>query len=614
MLASLILEKRHIRKSQVVFYSIIRGTNDGPRTLAELILRSKRDLVRIESLLTFLLTIISLALQFSSTIIFSDLQESLVVADPVHVPVTNHIVQRVNQTYGSSSPVPPVYAIYGEVPSNLTSLPDSRGFSDNGLKERALLPLRTAENRTAVRSYHGNAVVMSSRVACMRPQIKGVYSAAPQGYIDGSLGTVDYGRMVGTVDYGSSLLNAHDNSTLCSPGGCLNATFDCTIPGSSDGTPPDWKTSYCIMGGVGGDFWSPRGIIQWNKTDDPWTANNLVHLIFTTNMMASEWASLNQSRAVPSPADSSYGEWNSIQIMPGRFLNISVCFSALNIRLSSVSMIAAGNLEEPRGNSTITGPGDSSPVRTFLGTNSTKQSHQERGILTIQDVKEPAILSAVDPYKRGSGWTLAQISTGYFEWQVYQKLFRSDRTEADEGQKAALSWRGCVICSFYGSAEHDEVALLWEDTIKSTGRAAEAMQAHMTVLALTQYNEFLKAFTGTEDAEIAFTRRMQTAAHCGENGCKGLATVAALVGSCLVCILVVTVIYVYQIRLSRQGNVWHTVAQLVGDELMETLKEGNFSNDDALKRSLRKGGKDSLVKLGRSKCGMVHVVKCDEST
>ncbi|KAI1734303.1 hypothetical protein F4680DRAFT_438678 [Xylaria scruposa] len=288
--------------------------------------------------------------------------------------------------------------------------------------------------------------------------------------------------------------------------------------------------------------------------------------------------------------------------MPGRFLNISACFSALNIRLSSVSMAAASNLEEPRGNSTITGPGGSSPVRTFLGMNSTKQSHQGRGILTVQDVKEPAILSAVDTHKHGSGWTLAQISTGTSNRTSIESYSEATGPKPTKARKQRL----------VGVAEHDEMALLWEDTIKSTGRAAEAMQAHMTVLALMQYDEFLRTLTGTEDAEIAFTRRVQTATHCGENGCKGLATAATLVGCYLVCVLLVTVICAYQIRLSRQGNVWHTVAQLVGDELMETLKEGNLGNDDALKRSLRKEGKDSLVKLGRSKCRMVHVVKCNE--
>ncbi|KAI1326422.1 hypothetical protein F5Y16DRAFT_228577 [Xylariaceae sp. FL0255] len=83
MLASLYLERRNARKAQVGWLSVMRGLNNGPWKLARVILSSPSlDLILcLEFWLMILMAITTMALQFSSTILLSDIKTDVIVGN-----------------------------------------------------------------------------------------------------------------------------------------------------------------------------------------------------------------------------------------------------------------------------------------------------------------------------------------------------------------------------------------------------------------------------------------------------------------------------------------------------------------------------------------------------
>lgn len=140
-----------------------------------------------------------------------------------------------------------VFPVFGEAkPTNASLNPTLSGLSDTGLVQRALLPLSQSMNRTAVRLYTGNAMVLDSRTVCMPPSINGSISMfAPYG-TDHALGQLD-----GVLSYGSALKQATSGiSSLCDDGKCEQVGFSCSLPAS-----PIPSSSFCSITSVGGSLY-----------------------------------------------------------------------------------------------------------------------------------------------------------------------------------------------------------------------------------------------------------------------------------------------------------------------------------------------------------------------
>ncbi|KAI1084358.1 hypothetical protein F5B20DRAFT_568332 [Whalleya microplaca] len=551
MLAALILEQWKVRKSQIVHFFVIRGINDGPLSLMKLVIASRQGIVRIESLLVFALTLSTIAIQFSSTILFSDLLDSTLVGDLTPVNAKSYI----NHDFGSIwlsnyEQEKPTNAIYGEVQSNFSSSPDVHGFSDAGLKQRVVLPFATTENRTAIRSFQGNAAVMNSRVVCMRPNIKGIY------------------------------YNSHSTTQLCNSVGCYSANFNCSVAGVyTENSGP--QSSFCSVGAVG-----------WTNTDNPWTNNSLIYLIYASNMLTTDWSSLPGSHDFPAVPVDRYGEWSSYQILP-----------AFNFEISYVDMVASGPLKEPSGNWSMIDIGDSSALRTFYGTDPQRPSPAERGILTVTGLGKPGD-NSTNPVGSRNGYNQTLVQETY---KTLQTIFH---TALSTGGRP--TWQGCILCKVAGRTQHPESAALFGDTLRATGRAADALQSFLTSFALTFYYEYFKTFQGTTQVRTTCTRHVQTAQLWEKYGCKGLISVASLLGFHLFCVLLTTFLSCRRIRYSRQGNVWHAVSQLVGEELREVLEDANDMDDDTLENAMQKEGRNNLVRLEKSDGGRINVVICSD--
>ncbi|KAI0406948.1 hypothetical protein F4802DRAFT_555109 [Xylaria palmicola] len=602
MLASLFLERRQVLKSNAAQFSVLRAVNDGPLMLTTLIMKSFSRLVCIETVLVFAITISSFALQFSSTILFSDLQQSLIAADSASFPVYDYIPSSIGYLYASDIlQFPPVYATFGELPSNSSSSPDSKGFSATGPKTRAFVPWAEPENRTAIHSFSGNTVSLFSNVACMRPEMESNYTGIHQSIYGGS--PYIYGQVAGTLYYGKSLREAHSVPSLCDSEGCLARTFNCSVPGGKD-SDTGFSGSFCLIDVVYG---YPEGLGHSPGLDtvaEPWSNNSFVYLMFSTNMFTSDWNVSQSIQSLEAAPRMDTGEWIRYEIQPARYIDVTLCFSTFHADLAHVDMTATGRLVEPRGNWTSTGHGDTTPVRKYLGVSDKNSTMAERGILTIDSIKAPEKLSPLvtdKKFENQSDWTLAQLAGGLFGEGMYNFL----AGYWDPG----YSFQACTVCDFVGNTLHSELSALIQDTVSDTGRAADALQAYTTSLANTFYHEFAKGFTGTENVQTSFTKSVQVVQSCREYGCKGLISVASLVGFHLLCVAVVTFIYVRKTHYSRQGNFWHAVSQLTGPDLSGIIERSNDMSDKALAKEIEKEGEDTFMTLKRTESGRIDMVK-----
>ncbi|KAI7776575.1 hypothetical protein LA080_004780 [Diaporthe eres] len=254
MIAALLLERLSVPRSQAARASIMRGINDGPWKLVMLVASYKSKISAIfwhlEPWLIILVALLSLSLQFTSTILLSDMHPFAIIGDPNTKTAKGlcswpgkekfTLFQRglINNE--------PIYPVFGEIPTAHNSSPDSRGFSDTGLIQRGLLPMSDNDIRTSVREYDGMGIEMSSRVACMRPVISDASL-----YIDHGR----FGRLLGNLNYNQSLQDARPGTgPLCSLSEqCEQVVFDCAIPATL-WEIEKWAVGGCDVVGVGGNF------------------------------------------------------------------------------------------------------------------------------------------------------------------------------------------------------------------------------------------------------------------------------------------------------------------------------------------------------------------------
>ena len=163
MIAALVLEKRSIRRSQVAYFSVLRGINDGPRRLVKMMLRSKTSaiLLQVDFGLLILMVLVTTTLQFSSTLLLSDINNFIIVGDLDHAQVPSLIAYRQEdfaflKLGGAIQSGSPTFMTFAEAPSDSDALPNIHGFSDTGLLQRGFLPLRGSDRRTSLRHFQGN--------------------------------------------------------------------------------------------------------------------------------------------------------------------------------------------------------------------------------------------------------------------------------------------------------------------------------------------------------------------------------------------------------------------------------------------------------------------------
>lgn len=611
MIAALLLERLAVPRSQVARASVMRGINDGPLMLIMMMLSSKSNtssiLCHLEAWLILLVALLTLALQFTSTILLSDMRTFQMIGD-LNITTFNGLFtypgkEKFSLVEGLVITSAPVYPIFGETFTMHDSTPNSRGLSDTGLTQRGLLPMSNRDHRTSIREYDGMGMVMSSRVACMRPVITNAS-------LDFASETDGFWQLQGVLHYSQSLREAHPGTgPLCSVSeNCEKLSFECLMP---DPEEDAWATEACILDGVGGYF---RGSNQsmWDPADVPWSENSSIWLVYSTSMRSDLWGSMPPSLSMQSAQPSADNEWIMYEIVPDYFIKVAVCFSDFDFAYRDIRMRTAEATTEPSTNLSMVAHEKFSldKVQTYLGLDRSRQSVAERGILSLEVKPDEGT-----PYTRPPSHydLLNQPADNITPDALTASSIRlAIGYELCNGGSKNTAFGLCTHC--YTDTRilpHMEYAHLFSNMILGTpltsGRAADALHAFISVAGLNVYNRFLATSMNVpQQARVVTTREVTVPGSWPPStaSCAGLIAVASLLAAYLSLVAVTTVLYIRHTRYSRYGNVWHVISQLVdSEELGEALKFGNNASDKAVKVDLRTKGsfkEDVLVKLGKT--------------
>ncbi|ETS77397.1 hypothetical protein PFICI_11271 [Pestalotiopsis fici W106-1] len=553
--AALTLERRPTPLAKAAAISTFRSLNTSPRALLWEMVgeKSVSHPLHPEAFLFILLAVANVAIQFSSTILFADLQSSLVVGFPNQTEKNVNFEDEEIMFLAWSKP-PADYSLFGELPTHYSADPNPYGLSDTGIKRHAMLPF--TKDRTTVRSYRGSSNVMSSRVACMPPVISGEIIS-----VLNPTSNRRYGWMTGQIMYKDSLERANlGASDDCSSSNCSTIVpFKCGIPSWMYDSQPK-AAAFC----------SPQAFdirlasSNWTLQKDPWTSTATMFLVLSSNFDNDGWALMN-NQTTALPESRTLGEWQSFDFGLSREINVTLCFNAINFMLSNVSLSTKTNLVEPKMrygfNASYT-----EDIRKFLGADPSVQRLEDRGVLIMDTITDPSdyVVGAI-----GNAHMLpsSQLSSSMLEFDlVYpsanETIAGCDLCEADNIRISGIA----------GIAR--DYSRMFMDILTSTNRAAVAIQTIYTMLAQSAHDQMLDFYSVSAPAEI-----VQTVTSTIPTSYKGLITVVVLVLANDLCILFLTALYIYHSRYTMIGDFWHAVSQMVGSTTEEILDKGNMSKD-----------------------------------
>ncbi|KAI0105105.1 hypothetical protein GGR51DRAFT_572141 [Nemania sp. FL0031] len=553
--AALILERRSIPLSQSVPLSVLRSVNSGPHILIDHIFR-KRDLARLlypEVILLLLVALGNIAIQFSSTILLSDLHEHSLVEFPKEIQANLSINKNGPAIVIQWMPPPGDTPLFGEISSGYAANPNSLGLSDTGLKQHIMLPFD--KGRTAIRSYEGPAMVMGSRVSCIPPVVSGeirstALDAGPQlfGYMDGRILVEDSMTRAGLA------AQRPCNSTQCPS----EISFHCIIPST---VSDEIATAYYIPSRH-----------AWHPTPgSPWTPEAVTVLVLTTNLNSKGWESLGNS-TIKLNQHNIKEEWVSYDFGNDRVINVTLCSFATSIMVSNVSMETSKELVEPS-LGYLLNPSDTTNIRKLLGADPLVQGWNERGILEVKNITDLN-------NRYANPLPSLQQTAEYIE--IYLKYYSANQTFA-----------GCDTCDGEFANSAREFSRVFQDIIQCTWRASVAVQTIFTMSAQSLHDQHLKFNTISVPVQVR-----QTVSATIPIRYSGLIAVTALVLTNIICVLAITILYLSYSRYAMIGNFWHAVSQTVSDLTSDILSHGNQANDLAVSDLLKEN--DAPVRLVKS--------------
>lgn len=600
LVAALLLERRRLPLSKVVPVSIKRGFNDGPFDLVCEVLSWKhlRQLLCVEIGLLLTITMVTFGTQFTSTVLLSSFDTTTLVQFPQrlqHNILLSAEAGRNATHMNSFSQFPPSYATFGELETPEMPDPNPQGVSDTGVKLRSFVPFQEKE-RLKLRAYRGPAFSEKTQVMCMRPnmdaQVSWVQTTSEYGTMPSTSisGTISYENTFDEAGLGDwTTCSSSQSSDGSSQTVCLPLNFTCTLPSRvTTFTSPLPVIALCHLPAeiVENDgHINAKGYMQrWNTSSPLWSANAnpWIYLTLSTNMtveaVSEEFGPRNNSSVSLNTPLTKYGEWQTYEVLPTMALNVSLCFAGLQTDVYSVSMSTITDPKEPEVRwDPVHGEDGAEQGQLFMGTTSSHPNAAERGILSISDFRKPDDLETEDVGLSSRAlWKGPSGFTGMFASQ------------------AGGSWIMCNDCAFDGWTIPPDIAALFARTVHTTGRAGWAIQNFLTTYTESWYAQILPQFDVAAEIDVTFSTQVRIPRHWG-----GLIAALVMIIVNLVCVWAITVLYVIHTRYSRQGNVWHTVSQIMSEDTRLILEQSNQLMDEDVEKRLKVD--DCLVFLGKSR-------------
>lgn len=622
LVAALLIERHRVPLSKIARLSLARDVNSGSLELFQVVLSRGLSFVSFSLEISLLLAVAlaSVAIQFSSTILLSDLgtvslteysntTRHNVALSPGKIEALGNWPEDGGVTHSTD------YAIFGEVEATEMATSNDNGVSDTGIKQRALLPFNET-SRASLRSFRGPTIVMTSRASCVRPSINATLTA------DKVLVDNEFLMISGHISYEETFKGSNGkqnpecvyDDVLKLPV-CLPTIFNCTVfvgrPESSAETLSDWSASAChvpvsalerdhdppIVGSWNRDMalWDPRA--SW-----PW-------LVMATNVKMTHLEALEKSDTdVILGTPVAYEHWNSYEVVDSTAINITLCMTALNTSLAHVELTSNVDKREPKRTlDPTTNKLDPVEIQSFLDATTIHESAEDRGLLSMTKVEYLESTLAQSGVANGS---FAVDGAGVDTIDIGSLLYHNSLAFASNTKEYILflidrdtsySLIACILCNGWGSQLSEEDASLFSRIINTNSRAAVALDTLLLHMVMSWYYRIFPILDVSSEIEVAFSSQHIIPLHW-----NGLIAIISTVAVHIVGVWIITVLYLVKIRYTRQGNIWHTISQLVSEQTLPILEYSNELRDKDVANLLK--GKDQMVKIGRSETGRVQVM------
>ncbi|KAG8158818.1 hypothetical protein KVR01_011261 [Diaporthe batatas] len=646
MLASIVMETKGVALHRSAAVSALRYVNNGPQSLT-FALRDTYSHAGPWALVTLLLYLTTLALQFGSTILVGDLAiGSLIDHGKTGTTLSalswSAAIGQYNATRLSRQtsywdhflPNFPVFAEYRENPSSSEILSDNP-VRDTGTTLRSFLPFSNQSERTMIHSYNGTATVQDSRVVCVRPKLHPHFSI---GFESTKLGYLLNGTLVPESVPPGLILGEQPALTA----GLLPVTYDLDTKEFHSSSSVNLSWSQQIPFACGVDEWAiaqhfmysgptlvssldPRyPNIAANAASLNFTAENPDYLAWNLTyyqegddvrlMTGRSYELLNVTAADPGYKTNRFfspdqehnklvirpqGEWLVFTIpdIPDFQLSVSLCFdSFFSINAKVNSTIAQPGNEPSLGTwNASSGLLDTTQVREQLDAlPDQNQSPHDRGVMSLETDAEQLRDQVQDWYVEAKNQNAENIS---FPTQNFLAMASKD----------TYSWgiRMCNGCQLFWPDKYtynityvnndDLQVQIFQEVIRSTRDTAKAWQARYTILGRLAYYETLPYYDVETASSVASFRNIQF-----PQSSRGLVTVCTMLCAHVGLIILITTTFLTKTRVSRIGdNAWLNLVQADLAPMESIFKASSTMKDsDVEKEAVAQGLNRRIIRLG----------------
>jgi hypothetical protein len=611
MLAALALECAKVPLQDIAPFSMLRNGNSGPLQLSYLLLRwMGREWIQwVVPSLSLLLLMVGTAIQFSSTILLSDLG---LVAIPGRLSVTSLSTNfdYMLATGGRSIPIIlgttswtqrapfyPTFAEYSEPP-----VYGEDGIVDTGMTLRAFMPFADEESRSSIYNFTGKTTVLDTRVICMRPEFTDISL---------DLSVDSYPALVGNVLPSSNL----SQIALMGLGG--GNPFGCTLSPLNG-----WPLVLCQpnevqVGAVKDNFtvnWAGELISPFRPPADarPSITSGIgkygtTYLAVNITNHSPQWintTSYGMNKTLPATSEAPDSEWMVFTFGPLYdplvTVSVSICYSSWDAAdLNITALGSAAGLSEPNRTYTYANGFGLIELRKQLGQMTPRgdwsQSHSERGILTLQkrDSWLPGDGEASTPAYPGFTDDELPYLNGFARMAgLYGSLVSNDNFSAkfDNEIDPVYTLTHPDRSVMYLLTPDLVIQALVQEILQSGGGLAFMVQSLITVLSSITYYQQLPAFNQVNDISLEQYTQVTSPSKFA-----GFVSVASIVVFHEALVVVICLLFFTMTSVSSLGTAWQAAAQIRGPAVDKYVNNAAFLRDSKVREQMKRDGVDKKL-------------------
>ncbi|KAH7069853.1 hypothetical protein BKA63DRAFT_519672 [Paraphoma chrysanthemicola] len=578
MLAAILLQAGTVRLQTAAAMSIMRYDNTGPWTL--LAVRGARwhhGSFHL-GMLALLLCFTTLLLQFSSTVLLSQVGiNSLPVASSIDRTYYGFNVSGQGAYLGDSSSIsfihntPIEYPAFAEWTLNASSSDSSTtgwrsgfapytgpGIMDTGTVMRAFLPVRDANERSLMTEYHGFGTVVDTRVVCLKPKFKDIVFSTGKGY-----------RLVGQADVDSKPEGLIQDPEY--PGGdYVSVSFDCSFSAIS------WKNYTEVRKWV----W-PLAICSGRYRG----YEQGIYSVMSTagkEQVGQSYLIVNATLAEAVTTMDGSDVWETVTLQANDSSKATV------VTVQVTLCLTAFDAQELDIHATRSLPAHPEPTISW--------SIPDAAYDTTE------ILQQLDPIRSAESRGLFTLAPRSWEW-----TYRTGKVLSSSARYATTEALSKVKDNIYGTMINRAQYAAFTRIARSTRNPALALQAYFTTLCAIAYRDRMNTFD-----KAASSMRVSLVQVTRPKGWMGYTIVVSVLGIHLVVVIVVTLLFCRAGKLSRVGNAWAAVSQLLGPATEDWIRDVNSRDDKMMGRWLKENGKEGVLVQLEEVDGRVIVVRKDK--